>query len=619
MHATYRPRPPLRPTAPPPSGPPARSAFVAAFLSFILPGLGQAYLGRWLRALAWVALPVIVTALVIGIALSSDRNELAGQLLIPAVQLAVLGAIVVDLLYRLAAMLDAWRLGQVPRGATTGVSRLASTIGLLAIVLVLVVSHVAIARPVYSAYDTLSTITDGGDDTPIPSGSLAPEIAELLATALPSDPGLAGGEVTPAPDPRFTPPPTATPPPEYAWDGKKRLDILLIGADGGRIGAESYLTDTMIVVSVDPPTGRVAFISLPRDTSGVPLPSSWAAHRHFGGSFPGKINTLYTTARYAPGLFPGNDRERGFRALKGALSELYGLNIQYHVAVDLRGFRDVINALGGVVIDVQVPVQDDGYPADDGRGKLKLYIPPGMQYMSGPKALAYARSRHLSSDFDRSGRQQRIITSVRDQTDLSELFEPGVLDQLLKSVKENIKTDIPPDMLPKLVALAQKVDINRRVSLVLSPPTFGSECYPCPPNGLYVLKANVPAMRRAAQNVFDSDPKVEARRQAIESEGALVHVLNGTPGTNLKTTRTAEALAALGVNATVPPVNAGRAETDDYTDTVITVLNGREADFPETIKLLQRTFGVQAVTAEDPTERAGILVVVGRKSPNLSS
>jgi LCP family protein required for cell wall assembly len=618
MQAAYPPRPPAPSGAyPPPPGAPVRSAFAAAFLSFILPGLGHAYLGRWLRALLWVAVPVLVTALLAGIAVSPNRNDIIFQLADPGVQLGVLAAIVLDLLYRLAALLDAWRLAQAPRGVTSGFSKLASTTGLLAIVGVLVVSHVAVARPVYEVYETFSEVVDGGDDTPLATGSLSPELEELLATPIPSDPPTSA--VTPAPDPRFTPPPTPTPPPEYAWDGKKRLDILLIGADGGRVGPESYLTDTMIVMSIDPPTGRVAFISLPRDTQGVPLPSSWAAHRHYGGTFPNKINTLYTTARYAPSLFPGNDRERGFRALKGALSELYGLNIQWHVAVDLRSFRDVINTLGGVVIDVQVPVQDDGYPADDGRGKLKLYIPPGMQYMSGQRALSYARSRHLSNDFDRAGRQQRVITSVRDQMDLSELFQPGVLDRLLGSVRKNVKTDVPPNVLPKLVSLAQKVDINRRVSLVLSPPTFSSECYPCPPSGLYVLKANVPAMRRAAQNVFDTDPKVEARRQAIESEGGLVHVLNGTRGTNLKTTRTAEALAVQGINATVPPVNAGKAATDDYTETVITVYNGREADLPETIKALQRAFNVKVVTAEDPAERADIVVVVGTQTPTLSS
>ncbi len=211
------------------------------------------------------------------------------------------------------------------------------------------------------------------------------------------------------------------------WDGKERLNILLIGQDGGRQGGgdASLLTDTMITVSVDPTTGRLAFISLPRDTSGVPLPRNWGAYSALGGKYNNKINTLYYLARSRPDLFPGNDKERGFKGLMGALGELYGLDIKYYVAVDLNSFRAVVNTLGGVIVDVQKPVMDDSYSASDGRGKLKLYIPPGMARMNGQEALAYARSRHGSDDFDRSARQQRVITSVREQTDIDDLLAAG--------------------------------------------------------------------------------------------------------------------------------------------------------------------------------------------------
>ena len=72
------------------------------------------------------------------------------------------------------------------------------------------------------------------------------------------------------------------------------------------------------------------------------------------------------------------------------------MKIDYFVAVDLRSFRDIIGDLGGVIVDVQNPVYDDHYPADDGSGHIKLYIPPGIQYMEGQEALAYARARHAS-------------------------------------------------------------------------------------------------------------------------------------------------------------------------------------------------------------------------------
>ncbi len=391
-------------------------------------------------------------------------------------------------------------------------------------------------------------------------------------------------------DPERTPAATLPPPPGTAstpepqteeatpnvagWDGKKRLNILLIGADGGRAGVSSYLTDTMIVVSIDPTTGRVAFISLPRDTAGIPLPRNWPAYSAFGGAYNNKINTLYTVARGRPDLFPGNDKERGYNALMGALGELYGLDIDYYVAVDLNSFRSVVNTLGGVVVDVQLPVYDDGYPSDDGRGKLKLYIPPGMARMNGQQALAYARSRHATNDFDRSARQQRVITSVRDQTDLDSILQPGVIDDLIKQFRKDIKTNIPPKLIPAMLSLAQDIDLDRRENLVLSDSAgYSSVCYPCGPSGLWMLKAKPALIKQAAQNVF-SNSRQEARTiNRLEEEGAIVHVLNGQGGANTKAINIAAYLAAAGINAVVPPINDGKAESKDYTSTVITVYN----------------------------------------------
>jgi LCP family protein required for cell wall assembly len=371
----------------------------------------------------------------------------------------------------------------------------------------------------------------------------------------------------------------------------------------------------MIVVSVDPATGRVAFISLPRDTSGIPLPRSWPAHNAFGGSYANKINTLYTVARGRPDLFPGSDQERGFKALMGALSELYGLDIQYYVAVDLNSFRRVVNALGGVVIDVQLPVYDTGYPTDDGRGKLKLYVPPGMAYMNGQRALAYARSRHGSSDYVRSARQQRVITSVRDQLDLPSLFAPGVIDKLVDQVKRHVKTNVPPKLIPKLVSLAQDVDLERRESLVLSDPVYSSICYPCPPNGLWVLKANPAKMRAAAQNVFSDSAREARKRNEIAEEGAVVWVQNGAGGANTRATLIAESLSAKGMDAIVPPIADGRADRDDYPDTVIRYYNGAKDQIPRTVAKLRSTFkGATIEEVDDPAVEADVIVIVGEST-----
>lgn len=615
---------------------PGRSAFAAAFLSLILPGLGHAYLGRWLRAVAWVSLPVIVFAAVMGTGVSVGWRDLATRLIDPDVLVGVVGFLIIDLVYRLLAMLDAYRLG-TDAAVGSGNTRVLSGVGLAALVIVLVGSHLTLAQPVLFARDTLTDLTDSGDTSEIispedlaragpdlvlrtqepgdgassdPPASASSDGTSALGTARSnaSEPSpAAGGEVTAA-----------------GWDsdGKDRLNILLIGSDGGRQGSadSSLLTDTMITISVDPTTGRVAFISLPRDTTGVPLPAGWPASRALGGKYSNKINTLYTIARSRPDLFPGNDRERGYKALMGTLGELYDLEIPYYVAVNLSSFRSIVNTLGGVVVDVQLPVSDVGYPADDGRGKIKLYVPPGIQRMNGQDALAYARSRHATTDFDRSARQQRVVTSVREQTDIDDLLRPGVITDLIKELREDVKTNIPPKLVPNLLSLAQDVDLDRRENLVLSSSRFVTDCYPDCPSGQADLIAKPAAIKSAVQNIFSHTKKQATAINEVRAEDAVVHVINGESGPNTKAVDIATALGRKGISAIVPPINGGKADRDDYAGTVITLYNGAEATMPATVAALERTFkdgGQEVRMAVDPEQPADIVMTVGAETKAL--
>ncbi|MBA2571304.1 MAG: LCP family protein [Chloroflexi bacterium] len=587
-----------------------RSAFAAAAFSALLPGLGQAYLRHYGRALAWASPYILLLALLAGIFSNEvTRQPFLVQFSAPSWLLGTIFAIGIDLIYRIASVLDAYRLARrepAPRGGPG--LRLASTAGLVAVLLVLVVSHVALARPIYSVYSALTGIGSGDDDPIEPQPSDFP--------TFPPVPSLPPATAEPSVDgtPPVTEPPAPTATPGLPWDGTERLNIVLIGADRREDGG-SYLTDTMIVVTIDPVTKQVGFITIPRDTTQVPLPRDWPASRNYGGTFPSKINTIYTIARLSPSLFPGNDAQRGYIALKGALSELYQLDVKYYVAVDLAGFTETIDQLNGVVIDVQVPVDDVHYPTDDGRGSLKLHIPAGIQYMNGQEALAFARARHETSDFDRSERQQRVITSVRQQTDLGEVI--ANLDSLLATFRKNVKTDIPPELFPRLLGLVGEIDLDQRVSLNLNPPTYSTQCYPCPGTGLYELRANVPAIRRAVAEIFTTTAAEAERRQKLEAEGAVVEVLNGTAATNTKTTKVSEYLASIGVNATVPPVNGGLAAAPTYTQTVMTAYNGVEADMPETIAVLEEVFGVGVEVADDAARAADIVIIVGTETPDL--
>jgi len=623
---------------------PRRSAFAAAFLSFIFPGLGHAYIGRWLRALLWAALPILGIAAVAGLGLSSSKSGLVEIVADPDVLNAVLVFLVFDVIYRLLAVLDAYRLARDPSIGSAG-SRMLSMAGLIALVVVLVGSHVVLARPVFFATDLYNDIAqNAGDESEVADiDDLAAEnpdfvvlLEEQQQQATPdasASPGASDGatdappvdtpEPTDTPEPVATTEPVATaeptaPPKRVEWDGKERLNILLIGHDGGRqgVGNISKLTDTMITISIDPTTGRVAFISLPRDTSGIPLPKGWAAYNNFGGKYNNKINTLYTVAR-GRSDFPGNSKQRGYNALMGTLGQLYDLDIKYYVSVDLNSFRHVVNTLNGVVVDVQLPLMDDDYSASDGRGNIKLYVAPGITRMNGQDALAYARSRHKTSDFDRSARQQRIISSVGEQMDVDELLQPGVISSLIGRLKKDVKTNIPPKLVPKMVSLASEVDLDRRENLVFDSARYVETCYPCGPSGLWMLKAKPAAMREAVKSVF-STSKAKARAiNKIRDEGAVVYVLNGQGGANTKVIGIASSLSNKGMDAVVPPVSGGKADRSDYKNTVITVYNGANQTMPETFTKLKRTFddkNREVVFVDDSQTTADFVVTVGSKT-----
>jgi LCP family protein required for cell wall assembly len=361
---------------------------------------------------------------------------------------------------------------------------------------------------------------------------------------------------------------------------------------------------------------------MPRDTVGLKIPSELGGlYRAYNGVWPRRANEIQYLTKNRNDVPGKNARQRGYGALKAIIGETLGIDIPYYIQVDMNGFMDAVDALGGAMVDVQLPLYDSRYNSADGRGTLKLYVWPGFHRFDGGDALAYARSRHASSDFERSARQQRVITAIRNQLDIGAILSDGGIDRYLNLVKKNVRTDIPSKLFGPLADLVQGVDIDKRVSLQLSPFTKqcgtrpSAACDAAASNRPYGLEANVASMRRAVKNVFD-DPKSVERTQELASEGAVVSVVNGTKNTNERTTRIADYLQCQGIDATVPPVNGGAADRDDYKESVITVYNGASEQAPETIKALEKLLGVDAVTADDPAQTANIVVTVGKGAPS---
>jgi LCP family protein required for cell wall assembly len=595
--------------------PRARSSFAAAFLSLIFPGLGHLYAGAYMRALAFAAPPILLLALGGGIFFRmspADKLGFAGMLIQPDVLWLILIINLLVLGYRIVAAVDAWRvanfLNRLDGTDTTqiGGTRLAlrplSLAGLLAVLLVMSGVHIALAKydldaqGVACIFDATTNGCTGDDSTPSPGDTGSP------------DPSIAGQSAAPSLN-VGTPVPGASaavgPTPAVYTGG--RLNILLIGADQ-RPKDNTFNTDTMIVVSIDPDSKQVAMFQLPRDVVDVPLPPG-SAQNTFGPVYRGKINSLWTAATLRPDLFPGNTAVRGYNALKATLGYLYGIPIDYYVEVNFDGFKQVIDTLGGVTINVQMPVTDDYYPGDDGR-LHRVYIPTGIQHMTGAQALVYARSRHGSNDFDRGQRQQRVLLSLREQANVGQLISH--FSDLVKALRSAVHTDIPISQLQKLLPLVATVDTTNIRSYVFAPPLYGTEVAHGDPRG-YIIEPAIQKIRIAVANAFKVDPKIEALRQKVAEENGVAWVLNGSNNPT-SASDLAAYLEYMGVTASAPnqaPTNAG-------SQTKIVAYNGAAAKLPATIQLLEQVLGVKHTNTTDKSVKADIIITTAGNTPDLT-
>jgi LCP family protein required for cell wall assembly len=572
-----------------------RSPFAAAFLSLLFPGLGHAFLGAYRRGLGFAAPVVLLGALIAGFAVRMDVPELAGIAIQTWFLIGLFVANLVLLVYRAYVIVDAWSIGRALEGRPANPSAAArqagliSIAGLLGVLVVMSVAHVAVAR--------YNLILSGTADCIFNPDATGCDVVQ--------SPGPGESAPTQAtPEPSIGP--AVTQPPIPPWDGRERLNILLIGADeqGG-----GHNTDTLISVSIDPQTKQIVMFQLPRDTVDVPVPPG-PAQSLFGGVYQGKINSFFSNVRSRPDLFPGHGDATGYNGLKALLGNLYGLDIKYYVEVNFDGFTQVVDALGGVTINVQIPVLDDNYPNPPGR-RERLYIPAGIQHMTGEEALKYARSRKSTSDFDRGARQQRVLVSLREQLDVGQALQN--IDALADAMGRSVKTDIPRELVPQLLGIAEEFDARSIRSVIFAPPFYQDECLNCPPRG-YIIVPNVARIQAAVRQAFNIDPDFAEARDALLEEGAELWVLNGSGRTG-EAARLSEYLSYLGLAATAP---AQRPDTSGLPRTTVRAYNGAEAEFPLTVDALRLVFGVEVEPVTDAAIRVDFVIITGVETPQLT-
>jgi LCP family protein required for cell wall assembly len=391
-----------------------RRALLLVLVTLLLPGAAQRYAGN--RRVGTLALRVWLGVLVAGgllLLVASQRPAVLVSLASNDVVLTA-GKVVLALLGAgwLALLLDAWRLGRPDRLARRG--RLAMT-GVTGVAFLLVAGLLS-------------------------NGMHLMDVQRDLVGSL-----FAQG------------------PSVGAVDG--RYNVLLLGGDAGD-DREGLRPDSISVASVDAATGEAVMIGIPRNLLNAPFPEGTALAEAWPEGFncgdECSINALYTWAEENPKAVPGT-KEPGFEATRLAAEAVTGLSIPHMAIVDMAGFQQIVDALGGVTVDIGKRV-----PIGGGTGPIEGYLEPGVQELNGYQALWFARSREGASDYERMVRQKCLMTSLAHQADPITVVRN--YERLATASKALVRTTIPRNDLPGLLAVARLAKGQAITAVSLVPP-----------------------------------------------------------------------------------------------------------------------------------------------------
>jgi LCP family protein required for cell wall assembly len=404
------------------------------------------------------AMPALLAVGVLALEAVGGIEQLAALLLAPSSALTILILIILLGAWRLIAIVDSTSL---PRGQRNR-RNAAVIVGLGVLVIAMHAWAGYVAWAFYDAGTRIFVAEDGPDATQSPIGSIAP------------------GEST-DPNDDYVVPPFATPATTAA-----RINILLTGVDSAE-SRTTALTDTLLVASIDPTTHDVALISFPRDIANFPL---WD-----GRTFTGKINGFMTWVKNHQSDFP----DKPLPSLVRELSFLLGVPIHYYAAVDLAGFRKMIDAVGGVTIDNERTMNDPRYDWMDGRRGFRLSV--GKHKLDGETALAYVRSRYTpgDNDFNRAKRQQEVLLALRQKLTTPEML-PKVPD-IVEAAGDTIRTNFPSDRIGEMIALASQVDDESVRRVVLGRP-YAYHPPSSETNGIYTLRLRMDRLAALSIEIF---------------------------------------------------------------------------------------------------------------------
>ena len=281
------------------------------------------------------------------------------------------------------------------------------------------------------------------------------------------------------------------PSPEYTpLKDEDRVNALLLGFRGGDDpGVGVLLTDGIMLISFKKSTGQIALISFPRDLY---------------LQMPGETKYEKVNAAYVIGL---EKYDNGLDYAKKTIAFISGVYIDHVAAINFEAFKDIIDLLGGVTIHLDEPfIEDKQWWCDEGGENCRAFIvEAGDQTLDGETALFYARSRFSSDDFDRARRQQQVLLGLKDKIlSLGVLSDPLKISGILDVLSKNVRTDVTPWQVPKLIELAKAANTDNIIRRVFENSEEGL-LYQTIINGIYVLlptEGNFNKIRETCQNIF---------------------------------------------------------------------------------------------------------------------
>src|SRR6478735_3898259 len=267
------------------------------------------------------------------------------------------------------------------------------------------------------------------------------------------------------------------------WGGRDRVNVLLLGGDGG-VGRTGIRTDSVILLSMDTRTGKAVTFSLPRNMMNAQFPEDSPLHDAFPDGFRSTdpnadagnwmLNAIYSQV---PALYPhilGSSENEGADAVKLAVEGSLGTHVDYYMLINLLGFQQLVDAIGGVTVNINEPIAINGNT--DAGIPPTGYLEPGPdQHLDGFHALWYSRGRWGSDDYKRMERQRCMVSAIVDAADPLNVLRR--YQDLAKAGKEILRTDVPRKLMPAFVDLALKVKEKkmRSVAFVSSDKFFSGD------------------------------------------------------------------------------------------------------------------------------------------------